>query len=163
MGYYLDFIVAGGEKQSFPLMVEKMFDAGADMIPLHHDDDQDDAQNECAGYMDLLLPRLPGIVTVFKKETPLHGQWASVRLSWAEDPGTFRKKMRYLLAFAERIGCRLYDGQAAAYVTLASLVDIEKGYARMAAQVMNQLGVASETLMTNGELPLSGCTDQQEH
>jgi len=159
MGYYLDFVFDGGEKHTFPVVVAKLFYAGADMISLH----TEDVQHSIPNSIDLLLPRLPGIVTVFKKEIPPRGQWASVRLSWAEDPESFRTKVKYLIALTERIGCRLYDGQVTAYVTWESLEDISKEYSRRASQVLVLLGIVSKTVMENGELPLFGQENETKH
>jgi hypothetical protein len=139
MGYYIDFVFKPEEIQNYETIVERFLKAGAyisddDEIPPH-------VAEKC---LDLFYVGLSSPITVFKKEArALKGNWADVRLSWGTDTETFDKDLRCMLAMAEQVGARLYDGQEKMFITEETLTDLNEKFIKSTKQINNLFGVCS--------------------
>jgi hypothetical protein len=70
-----------------------------------------------------------------KPEWLKKGHYADARFSWGAEPDLLVLDLTGLLDLADRIGCRLYDGQLDIWITRENLNDIADGFARSARSI----------------------------
>lgn len=101
-----------------------------------------------SAYVEMYHPDypMPYMMDVFKSEPEnFKGNWAHIRLSWATEQQEFIEILKNMLELAERIGCRVYDGQLQEYVTCENLDGIAKGFLKAAGNMGNMFGVCKRT------------------
>lgn len=138
MGYYIDFIFEPSENLNCEAVVHKFVKLGARRIP---DEDIGPAADKV---VHVLFPDLGHPIRVNRKESEQRkGNWAYTRMSWAEDPESVMEDLRYIIKLADRIGCRLYDGQIGEYLTTANLDTMRSRFAKSAGIVIGLIGKAT--------------------
>lgn len=126
MGYYIDFVFdpeipitrkeilsrlqkAGATKFSagYHQVTTRNKKTGASFVNL----------NRCGLYMVFLYDGLCGTVTVFPRASGrFKGHWMEVRTSWGNTPDEIRSVWQAVFELAEKIDCRVYDGQIGEYI-----------------------------------------------
>ena len=137
MGYYIDFVFNPNEHLDCEAIVQKFVKLGARRIP------DEDIGPAAGKVVDVLFSDFGYPITVFRKEHR-KGNWADIRMSWAEDPESIRERLKYILELADRLGCRVYDGQIKEYLTKDNLDTMETKFAKISGTVIGLIGKAKK-------------------
>lgn len=80
----------------------------------------------------------------YKPDALKNGLYADARFSWGSDPDQLLKDLTELLDLADRLGCRLYDGQLDLWITRENLNSIAEDFDRHAGSIARLLGTVDE-------------------
>lgn len=80
----------------------------------------------------------------YKPEALKQGMYADARFSWGSEPEELAKDLTGLLDLADRLGCRLYDGQIELWITRENIDDIAEGFLKGAENIANMFGVCKK-------------------
>ena len=137
MGYYIDLVFDSTEQLDCEAVIEKFRRLGARRLP---DVYIGPAAND---YVHMLFPDFGYPIWVFRRESEQQkGNWADIRLSWGEAPAGFMQKLGYILELADKIGCRVYDGQNRAYLTKVNLEKVRSAFSKDADIVIGMFGAS---------------------
>jgi hypothetical protein len=131
VGYYITFVFdPGKDKFDRNRLIERFVEAGAYFI----EDRSDKAGGyySCAGHL-LSFGDYPH--RSLKK-----GYYADIRFSWGTDSDYLKEKLTEILDVADRLGCRVYDGQLDIWITRENVESIAEGFVRQASSVIKMLG-----------------------
>jgi len=67
-----------------------------------------------------------------------------LRFSWVTDADYLSEKLTHILDIADRVACKVYDGQLDLWITRENLKDIAEGFARSVRSVGNFFGGVDE-------------------
>ena len=112
MGYYVDLVFDEKEKYHYKTLVKRFCKAGAhkNIYPR-----EEDLHLPELSYGEMLISLCDEEILIEK------GVWAEIRLSWGTDPYHMHDILKTILELAEKVGCRVYDGQLGDYVTVDNL------------------------------------------
>lgn len=137
MGYYIDFVFDPNEKLNCDDIVQKFVKLGARRLPDGH------IGLEPERYIHVEFPDFGYPIWVYRDETEhQRGNWADVRMSWMEDEESMPGRLDYILGVAEKLGCRVYDGQIKEYVSRHSVAAIASRFAKTAGMITGLIGKA---------------------
>jgi hypothetical protein len=126
MGYYIDFVFDPEIPITRKEVVSRLQKAGA--IKLRAEHQQVTTKNKkteefvvnpnLSGlYTVFLYDGLCGTVTVFPRASGrFKGHWMEVRTSWGNTPDEIRSVWQAVFELAEKVDCRVYDGQIGEYI-----------------------------------------------
>lgn len=80
----------------------------------------------------------------YKPDALKGGMYADARFSWGSEPEELIRDLTGLLDLADRLGCRLYDGQLKLWITRENLKEIAEGFARSARSIVGLIGEVDE-------------------
>ena len=72
------------------------------------------------------------------------GKWVSVHFSWGTEPEDLMTDLSEILDLADKLGCKVYDGQLDTYITRENLDKIAIGFAKMAGKVIGLFGTVDK-------------------
>jgi len=72
------------------------------------------------------------------------GMWVSVHISWGSEPEELITELTKILDLADKLGCKVYDGQLDMYITRENLDKIAIGFAKMAGKVIGYFGTVDK-------------------
>ncbi len=136
MGYHLDFCFPSIGTFDCHFIVEMFLEAGATLL-------EEGEKSVLLEHADSFVPL--DIDVLYTEPPPLDGEdekrnWAHVRLSSALDHQELEHTVRAVLALANRVGARVYDGQIGEYVTEATSAKVIETYERGAHTVASIFG-----------------------
>jgi hypothetical protein len=76
----------------------------------------------------------------YKPEALKNGLYADARFSWASEPDELVRALTGLLDLADRLGCRLYDGQLDLWITRENLNEIMKHFNKQSERAIGLIG-----------------------
>lgn len=79
-----------------------------------------------------------------KQEAHEKGMWVSVHFSWGTEPEDLITDLSDILELADKLGCKVYDGQLDMYITCENLDKTAIGFGRMAGKVIGLFGTVDK-------------------
>jgi hypothetical protein len=73
-----------------------------------------------------------------------NGYYADARFSWGSEPEELVQGLTELLDLADRLGCRLYDGQLDIWITRENVESIAEGFTRSASSILKLFGTVDK-------------------
>ena len=149
MGYYLDLRFDTKTVPDWRAAVERLGAAGAKIRPWEEiDPDFHWVSREYqARNVELEAPMLP-FITVNKDAK--EGEWVDMRLSWGTGDA-FVSILEDILDFADRAGCRVYDGQQDVYATRETLEELAGKFFDTSRKIVGMLGQVGGTGSSEGD------------
>lgn len=140
MGYEIDLIFDQNENLDYETVVEKFSKLGAKI----RDDEPYNPETDGIVAMDL-----PGFypIWVYKKEQTqyMNGNWAYIRISWAEDSEEMISCLTDIMNLADKVGCRVYDGQIQQFITRETIDKVEASHGKSGRMIINMLGACRDS------------------
>ena len=126
MGYYIDLIFDEPDITHEEVM-KRFKKQGVKVFEEYYQDE--DLPESHKKYYETHIPMQygkPGMhrphLEVFKNEAKSpKGSWADIRLSWAEDPNEFIENLKEIIALADSVGGKVYDGQIEEFLTVDNM------------------------------------------
>ena len=126
MGYYIDFVFDPDMPITRKEVISRLNKAGATKFKAsyHTVTTRNKKTGEsivdtrrCGLYTDYFYDGLFGTVTVFPREDyRFKGHWMEARTSWGNTPDEIRSVWAAVFELADKVGCRVYDGQIGGFV-----------------------------------------------
>jgi hypothetical protein len=135
MGYYISFMFdPTKEKFDRDMLIQRFVEAGAVFI-------EDPGYKEGGQYYYAAYPLSFGECS---RKALEKGYYADIRFSWGTDPDYLVKKLHEILDFADRLGCKLYDGQLDMWITRENIESIAEGFVKQASSIAKLFGTVDD-------------------